>query len=95
MILVALVAASIVCFTGLIGFVGLVSPHIVRIAIGADNRYLVPGSALFGATLLIGADIVGKTLVSPAVLPVGVVTAFLGGPLFFWLIIRKRSELWG
>ena len=93
--LVALVAASIVSFTGLIGFVGLVSPHIVRIIIGADNRYLVPGSALFGATLLIGADIAGKTLVSPAVLPVGVVTAFLGGPLFFWLIIRKRSELWG
>ena len=95
MTLTALVAAAIVSFTGLIGFVGLVSPHIVRIVIGADNRYLVPGSALFGGTLLIGADIVGKTLVSPAVLPVGVVTAFLGGPLFFWLIIRKRSELWG
>ncbi len=93
--LVALVAATIVCFTGLIGFVGLVSPHIVRIIIGSDNRYLVPASALFGAAILIAADIVGKTMVAPAVLPVGVITAFMGGPLFFWLIIRKRSEVWG
>jgi len=95
MVLIALVAAAIVSFTGSIGFVGLVAPHVVRIIIGADNRYLIPASALLGATILIISDIVGKTIVAPAVLPVGVITAFLGGPLFLWLIIRKRSEVWG
>lgn len=93
--LTALVAATVVSYTGIIGFVGLVVPHISRIVIGADNRYLVPASALFGAALLIAADIVGKTIVAPGVLPVGVITAFLGAPMFLWLIIRKKSEVWG
>lgn len=79
----------------MIGFIGLVAPHISRIVIGADNRYLVPASALFGAALLIAADIVGKTVIAPAVLPVGVITAFLGGPLFLFLILRNKSEIWG
>ena len=95
MALVALVTATVVSFTGLIGFIGLVAPHISRIVIGADNRYLVPASALFGAALLIAADIVGKTVIAPAVLPVGVITAFLGGPLFLFLILRNKSEIWG
>ncbi|WP_400204073.1 FecCD family ABC transporter permease [Candidatus Methanomassiliicoccus intestinalis] len=95
MALVALVTATVVSFTGLIGFIGLVAPHISRIVIGADNRYLVPASALFGAALLIAADIVGKTIIAPAVLPVGVITAFLGGPLFLFLILRNKSEIWG
>ncbi len=93
--LTALMAATVVSYTGIIGFIGLVAPHISRIVIGADNRYLVPASALFGATLLIAADIVGKTIVAPGVLPVGVITAFLGAPMFLWLIIRKKSEVWG
>lgn len=93
--LTALMAATIVSYTGIIGFIGLVAPHISRIVIGADNRYLIPASALFGATLLIAADIVGKTIVAPGVLPVGVITAFLGAPMFLWLIIRKKSEVWG
>lgn len=93
--LTALIAATVVSYTGIIGFIGLVAPHISRIIIGADNRYLVPSSALFGATLLIAADIVGKTIVAPGVLPVGVITAFLGAPMFLWLIIRKKSEVWG
>ena len=95
MILTALIAATIVSFTGLIGFIGLVAPHIARMIIGADNRYLFLASAIFGAAILIIADIVGKTVVSPAVLPVGVITSFLGGPLFLWLIIRNKSEIWG
>lgn len=95
LLVVSLVSASIVSVTGLIGFVGLVAPHIVRIFIGADNRYLVPASAIFGATLLIVADMVGRIIVSPAVLEVGVVTSFLGGPLFLWLILRKDSKVWG
>ena len=93
--LTALMAATVVSYTGIIGFVGLVAPHISRIIIGADNRYLVPASALFGASLLIAADIVGKTIVAPAVLPVGVITAFLGAPMFLWLIVRRKSEVWG
>ncbi len=95
LLIVSLLAASIVSVTGLIGFVGLVAPHIVRIFIGADNRYLVPASAIFGALLLVVADIFGRTIVSPAVLEVGVVTSFLGGPLFLWLIFRRNSRVWG
>lgn len=92
LVVVALMTASIVSFTGLIGFVGLVAPHMVRLVIGSNNRYLMPASALFGAALLTVADLVGRTILSPAVIQVGVITAFLGGPLFLWLIIRKKGE---
>jgi iron complex transport system permease protein len=94
MIVVALMAAAIVSFTGLIGFVGLVVPHVVRLFVGADNRYLIPASATFGAALLIVADLVGRVVIAPAVLQVGVITAFLGGPMFLYLILRKKSKLW-
>ncbi len=94
LLVVALMTAAIVSFTGLIGFVGLVAPHIVRIFIGPDNRYLVPASAVFGATLLIGADLIGRVILAPTVLQVGVITAFMGVPLFLWLIVRKKSQVW-
>lgn len=94
LILTALLAATIVSYTGVIGFIGLVAPHIARLVIGSDNRYLVPASAVLGAALLIASDIVGKTIVAPAVLPVGVITAFLGAPLFLWLILRSRTGVW-
>lgn len=94
-VVVALMSASIVSFTGLIGFVGLVAPHVVRLFIGADNKYLIPASAFFGAALLVVSDIIGRTALSPTILQVGVVTAFLGGPLFLWLIIRKDTKVWG
>ncbi|MCQ2069976.1 MAG: iron ABC transporter permease [archaeon] len=95
LVIVALVAATIVSFTGLIGFIGLVAPHVCRIVIGADNRYLVPVSAFMGAAVLLAANIAGKVLLAPSVLPVGVLTAFLGGPLFLWLILRRKTEVWG
>lgn len=95
LVVIALVTAAIVSFTGLIGFVGLVAPHIVRIFIGPDNRYLLPASAMFGAALLVIADLVGRTIIAPTVLQVGVITAFIGGPLFLWLIIKKDSKVWG
>ena len=95
LVLVALLAAVIVSFTGLIGFVGLVAPHIVRTVIGPDNRFLLPASAAFGALLLVAADLIGRVVIAPAVLQVGVITAFLGGPLFLWLILRKNSTIWG
>lgn len=94
LLLVAIMVAAVVSFTGLIGFVGLVAPHIVRVFVGADNRYLLPASAAFGALLLVISDLIGRTIIAPAILQVGVVTAFLGGPLFLWLILRKRSKIW-
>lgn len=94
LVLVALLTAAVVSFTGLIGFVGLVAPHIVRIFVGADNRYLLPSSAVFGALLLLVSDLIGRTIIAPAILQVGVVMSFLGGPLFLWLILRKKSNVW-
>lgn len=92
--MVSLVTAAVVSFTGMIGFVGLVAPHIVRLFIGADNKYLLPASAALGALLLVVSDLVGRTIIAPSILQVGVVTSFLGGPLFLWLIIRKKSNVW-
>lgn len=95
MILVSLVSATLVSFTGLIGFIGLVAPHIARIFVGSDNRFLIPAAASFGAMLLIVADLIGRTIVSPAILQAGVVMSFLGGPMFLWLIVNKKSKIWG
>ncbi len=94
LVIVALISAGIVSFTGLIGFIGLVAPHIVRLFIGADNRYLVPASAAFGAALLVFAYAVSIWLIEPITLQVGVVTAFLGGPMFLWLIVRNKGSAW-
>ena len=86
------VAAIIICFTGIIGFVCLVAPHISRLLIGNDHRFLIPLSGLMGALLLLTADTVGRTIVSPVEIPVGIVTSFVGVPLFLWLLIRKRTK---
>lgn len=94
MIVASLLVASIVCFTGTIGFVGLVAPHICRMVIGGDNRFLLPASGFVGALLLVLADTVARTVMSPVILPVGVVTAFLGVPLFVYLIMRKKRGYW-
>ncbi len=90
--LTAMVSAAIICCTGIIGFVGLVAPHIVRMVIGSDARYLMPASGLFGGVFLLGADILSLKIIEPAVLPVGIITSFVGGPLLLWLIIRKQRE---
>ncbi len=94
LLVVSLVSASIVAFTGLIGFVGLVAPHISRIFIGSDNRFLIPCSALLGSALLILGDLVGRVIIYPATLQAGVVMSFLGGPMFLWLIMRRKSQIW-
>lgn len=93
LLVVSFVTAGIVSFTGLIGFVGLVCPHIARIFVGSDVRYLLPASAFFGSALIMFADIVGR-IVTESTLQVGVITAFIGGPLFLWLIIRQKKEVW-
>ncbi len=93
LLIASLLTAGIICFTGIIGFIGLVAPHICRMVIGGDNRFLIPASGLFGAALLLGADTLARTIVE-MVLPVGAVTYFLGGPLFLYLILRRRREFW-
>ena len=95
MVSVAVVAAGVgaaVSISGIIGFVGLVAPHVVRLCIGPDYRTLIPGSALFGAILLLLADLLARTVVVPAELPIGVVTAFVGGPFFIWLLLQYRAR---
>ena len=78
---------------GIIGFVGLVVPHLLRLTLGPDHRLLLPGAALLGASLLLGADLIARTLVAPAELPIGIVTAVIGGPFFIYLLQRGRR--WG
>ena len=85
-----LVTAAAVSFSGLIGFVGLVAPHVVRLIWGPDYRFLLPMSAIVGAGFLVLADLVARTIVSPGELPVGMVTAFCGAPFFLYLLRRRR-----
>lgn len=91
MVVASLVAAVITAFVGIIGFVGLVAPHIVRKVIGSDERYLIPASSLVGALLLLASDTVARTVIAPIVLPVGILTSFLGAPLFLYLVITGRD----
>ncbi|MBS3781284.1 MAG: iron ABC transporter permease [Candidatus Thermoplasmatota archaeon] len=91
MLLSSLAAAVIVSFFGIIGFVGLVVPHIVRKVIGGDERYLIPASAIFGAAFLLASDTVARTIIAPIILPVGILTSFLGAPLFIYLLVKGRS----
>ncbi len=89
MIAASLVTAAAVAFTGLIGFVGLMVPHIMRLIVGPDHRRLLPASALFGALLLLLADTVARTVLAPAEIPVGIITAAAGGPFFLYLLRRR------
>jgi iron complex transport system permease protein len=88
----ALLTACAVCIAGLIGFVGLVIPHIIRLAFGPDNRLLLPASALAGASFLVLAHLFARTIMAPTVLRLGILTALIGGPLFLYLLIRYRKE---
>lgn len=90
---VAAAVGASVAMTGGIGFVGIVVPHLLRLAIGPDNRYLLPASALLGASMLLIADAVSRTIVAPAELPIGIVTALVGAPFFLWILLRKRGVL--
>ncbi|WP_219367060.1 FecCD family ABC transporter permease [Enterobacter chuandaensis] len=85
----ALLVAAAVAVSGVIGFVGLVVPHLMRMWLGADHRAVVPGSVLAGALLLLVADTLARTLAAPAEIPVGLLTSLLGAPWFLWLIFRR------
>ncbi|NEI69970.1 iron chelate uptake ABC transporter family permease subunit [Rhizobium lusitanum] len=90
---VAAAVGASVAVSGGIGFVGIVVPHILRMVIGPDHRFLLPASALLGGSLLMIADVVARTIVSPAELPIGILTAGVGGPFFLWMLLRQRSRL--
>ncbi|WP_424960806.1 FecCD family ABC transporter permease [Microbacterium ulmi] len=96
-VLIALLTSGAVALCGIISFVGLVVPHLVRMILGPGHRLLVPASAFAGAVLLMGADLVARTAVPYAELPIGMLTALIGGPFFFWLLrrTRRRAGGWG
>jgi iron complex transport system permease protein len=86
----SLATGAAVSVGGPVGFIGIVVPHLVRLLVGADHRVVLPASALFGAAFLIACDTLARTVMSPVELPVGVITALIGGPFFLWLLVRKR-----
>ncbi len=85
----SLVTSAAVSLAGPIGFVGIVVPHLVRLMVGVDHRLVLPASALFGAAFLVGCDVAARTMFAPVEIPVGVVTAMIGGPFFLWLLVRN------
>jgi iron complex transport system permease protein len=86
----SLATGAAVAVGGPIGFVGIIVPHLVRLMVGADHRLVLPASAFLGAGFLVACDVIARTLLSPMELPVGIVTAMIGGPFFLWMLIRRR-----
>lgn len=94
MILSTLVTAAIISFTGVIGFICLVSPHLARMLIGGDHRFLIPCSVVVGASLLLCSDTLARLVLAPAELPVGIVTSLLGVPFFIYMLVSRRRQGW-
>ncbi len=92
LIVCTLITSACLAFTGVIGFIGLMAPHICRILIGNDNRYLIPASALMGAIILLLSDTVARILMSPQEIPVGILLYLIGGVFFIWLVSRKNGR---
>jgi iron complex transport system permease protein len=86
----SLATGAAVAVGGPIGFVGIIVPHLVRLVVGADHRLVLPASTLFGAAFLVGCDVIARTVFAPIELPVGIITAIIGGPFFLWLLITRR-----
>ena len=89
----ALLTGAVVSFSGIIGFVGLIIPHAVRLVVSADHRLLLPVAGLVGGMFLMLADTVARTALSPSEFPVGVITALVGGPIFLWLLTTRQTQL--
>lgn len=94
LVIMALIVASIVTYAGIIGFVGLICPHIVRLIIGADNRFLIPASCAFGAAFLLLADSIAKYLSGLDAVPVGAICGLIGAPIFLLILIHNRRDVW-
>ncbi len=95
LLVMSFMVASVVAYAGIIGFVGLVCPHIVRSIIDADNRYVIPASAVLGAVMLLGAMIISELMANTTLkVPIGVVLSFVGAPIFLFLIVRRNSRVW-
>lgn len=92
-ILSSLFSGSVISFAGLLGFIGLIVPHISRLIIGYDNRILIPTCALLGGSFALFCDILARTLFSPYELPVGIIMSFLGSPFFIYLLLKQRRRL--
>lgn len=92
LVFVCLAVGSLVSVTGVIGFIGLIVPHIVRIWGRANHIFLLPASGLLGGILLVGSDYLAKTIVFPSELPIGILTAGLGAPVFIWILYTKMRE---
>jgi iron complex transport system permease protein len=88
---VAAATGAAVAVSGVIGFVGIVVAHLLRLSLGPGHRILLPGAALLGASLMVLSDVVARTIVAPAELPIGILTALLGAPFFLWLLLRRRA----
>jgi iron complex transport system permease protein len=89
----ALATGISVALCGVIAFVGLVVPHLIRLSLGSNHYVVIPGSAILGGLLLLLADSLSRTVFSPAELPVGIITALLGGPFFIYLIVQQKGRL--
>ena len=95
MVVSSLLVATVVCFMGTIAFVGLVAPHMARMVIGGDHRFLIPASGVLGALVLMSADAVGMNLIGPTIIPTGIMTSIVGVPFFMYLMMKgKRKEFW-
>ncbi len=95
LLLVTLLASSAIAFVGIIGFIGLVAPHIARMLIGVDYRFLLPVSGLLGAILLLASDTVARTILAPIEIPVGIITSCIGAPFFIYILLQKKKDYWG
>lgn len=90
---VAVATGAAVAMTGVIGFIGIVVPHLLRLATGPDHGPLLINAALLGAALLLWADVVARVVIGPAELPIGIVTALIGAPVFLWILLRSRGVM--
>ncbi len=90
----SIMSSCVIAFTGIIGFVGLVIPHIVRLVLGADNKFIIPAAMAFGAFFLLLCDSIARGMDLGATIPIGVVTSFIGAPIFLYLIVRQKKGVW-
>ena len=93
-VIAAFLTSCVVAFTGIIGFIGLVAPHVCRMIIGNDNRFLIIASGLTGALILLGADTAARIIIDPAELPVGIITSFFGAPFFLYMLLKRKGGYW-